>query len=192
MGGQICHPYSSIRSGVMRFLPLEPALEGAFLIEPEPIEDERGCFARTFCGKEFQSLGLNSHLEQCSISFNHRKGTLRGMHFQVPPHEEAKLVRCTRGKIYDVIIDLRQNSPTYRQWTGVILSADNRSLLYIPEGFAHGFQTLEEETEVFYQISHPYVPGSSAGVRWDDPVFGIAWPIEVSVISSKDQEYPLL
>jgi dTDP-4-dehydrorhamnose 3,5-epimerase len=174
----------------MKFVPLP--FERAFLIEPEPIEDERGSFIRTFCRQQFQERGLNPHLEQCSISFNHKKGTLRGMHFQMPPHEEAKLVQCTQGKIYDVIIDLRPGSSTYKNWKSIILSASNRHILYVPEGFAHGFQTLEDRTEVFYQISHPYVPEHSSGVRWDDPAFGIVWPIEVSIISSKDQQYAFL
>ena len=140
----------------MRFDPL--LLNGAYLIETEPIEDERGFFARTFCREEFQQKGLNPHLEQCSVSFNHKKGTVRGMHFQKKPHAEVKLVRCTQGKIYDVIIDLRPESPTYKKWEGVILSSQNRQMLYIPEGFAHGFQTLDDNTEVFYQISSLFCP----------------------------------
>lgn len=164
-------------------------LKGAYLIEPEPIVDERGFFTRTFCRQQFQEKGLCSHLEQCSLSFNHKKGTLRGMHLQKAPHGETKIVRCTQGKIYDVIIDLRPESPTYKQWEGVILSADNRQMLYIPEEFAHGFQTLEDNTEVFYQISSPYVPSHASGVRWNDAAFGINWPLEVSVISLKDQHY---
>lgn len=171
----------------MKFHPLR--LQDAYLIEPEPIADERGCFARTFCRAEFQSKGLDPHLEQCSISFNHKKGTLRGMHFQKAPHGEAKLVRCTQGKIYDVIIDMREGSPTYKCWEGVILSKENRHMLFIPEGFAHGFQTLEDDTEVFYQISSTFVPSHAAGVRWNDPAFAITWPLEVSVMSAKDQQY---
>ncbi len=171
----------------MKFVPLK--LSGAYLIEPEPIVDERGSFARLFCTKQFQEKGLNSHLEQCSFSFNHKRGTLRGMHFQKEPHPEIKLVRCTRGQIYDVIIDLRPDSPTFKQWEGVILSPENRHMLYIPEGFAHGFQTLEDHSEVFYQISASYVPECASGVRWNDPAFGIAWPTHVSVISVKDQQY---
>lgn len=171
----------------MKFLPL--SLSGAFLIEPEPISDERGSFARTFCRQEFKENGLNPHLEQCSFSYNLKKGTVRGMHFQRDPHAEAKLVRCTQGKIYDVIIDLRPESSTYKKWEGVILSGANRCMLYIPEGFAHGFQTLEDNTEVFYQISSVFVPEAASGVRWNDPVFGIEWPEKVSVISQKDQLY---
>jgi dTDP-4-dehydrorhamnose 3,5-epimerase len=164
-------------------------LLGAYLIEPDPIADERGYFARTFCREKFKEKGITAHLEQCSFSFNHKKATLRGMHFQKEPHGEAKLVRCTQGKIYDVIIDLRPHSPTYKKWEGVILSAENRHALFIPEGFAHGFQTLEDKTEVFYQISYPYVPSHASGVRWNDPAFAITWPLEVSVISCKDQQY---
>jgi dTDP-4-dehydrorhamnose 3,5-epimerase len=172
----------------MKFVSLH--LSGAYLIEPEPISDDRGSFARTFCKQQFQERGLKSPLEQCSFSWNLKKGTLRGMHFQKEPHAEIKLVRCTKGAIYDVIIDLRPESSTYKQWGGFILSSENRHLLYIPEGFAHGFQTLEDHTEVFYQISSPYVAASASGVRWDDPAFKIFWPAEVSVISSKDQQYP--
>ncbi|MGC2596013.1 MAG: dTDP-4-dehydrorhamnose 3,5-epimerase [Rhabdochlamydiaceae bacterium] len=171
----------------MRFDPL--LLNGAYLIETEPIEDERGFFARTFCREEFQQKGLNPHLEQCSVSFNHKKGTVRGMHFQKKPHAEVKLVRCTQGKIYDVIIDLRPESPTYKKWEGVILSSQNRQMLYIPEGFAHGFQTLDDNTEVFYQISSLFVPEHACGVRWNDLAFGIVWPVSVGVISLKDQQY---
>ncbi len=171
----------------MKYIPLR--LKGAYLLEPEPIADERGFFARAFCRKEFEQNRLNPHLEQCSISFNLKKGTVRGMHFQKAPHSEVKLVRCTQGKIFDVIIDLRKDSETYRQWEGVVLSAENRHMLYIPEGFAHGFQTLEDKTEVFYQISSSYVPGSSSGVRWNDSAFRISWPLDVSMISIKDQQY---
>ncbi|MBS0603530.1 MAG: dTDP-4-dehydrorhamnose 3,5-epimerase [Verrucomicrobia bacterium] len=174
----------------MKFQPL--SLTGAYLIEPEPIADERGCFARIFCRQQFQDKGLNPNLEQCSISFNHRKGTLRGMHFQKAPHAESKLVRCTKGVIYDVIIDLRVDSPTYKKWEAILLSAENRSMLYVPEGFAHGFQTLVDNTEVFYQISSPFVPECASGVRWNDPAFKIAWPEEVTVISAKDQRYESL
>lgn len=187
MGRKICHSYSSLGDNRLKFTSL--GLDGSFLIEPTPLADERGYFARTFCKRTFEEMGLNPHLDQCSFSFNNKKGTLRGMHFQKAPDAEAKLVRCTQGSIYDVIIDLRPESPTYKQWKGVVLSSENRCLLYIPEGFAHGFQTLEDNTEVFYQISAPFVPESASGVRWNDPQFGIAWPIEVVVISSKDQEY---
>jgi len=168
----------------------ETKLKGAFIIEPERLEDERGFFSRTFCVEEFEAHGLNPRLVQCNISFNKRKGALRGMHFQAAPHEEAKLVRCTMGAIYDVIIDLRPDSPTFKQWVAVELTADNRKMLYVPEGFAHGFQTLEGNTEVFYQMSEFYHPESARGVCWDDPAFGVVWPAaEKRIISAKDQQY---
>lgn len=189
MGGQICHPYTAIGDHSMKFSAL--ALENAFVIEPELMEDERGFFARSFCVKEFSAQGLNSQLEQCNISFNHKKGTLRGMHFQVGDKSEVKVVRCTMGKIYDVIIDLRPSSPTFNQWYGVELSAANRLMLYIPQGFAHGFQTLDDNTEVFYQMSESFAPSHAKGIRWDDPFFKIKWPyMKPSIISSKDQLYP--
>jgi dTDP-4-dehydrorhamnose 3,5-epimerase len=169
---------------------IETKLEGAFIIEPERLEDERGLFARTFCRKEFETNGLNSNLVQCSISFNKEKGTLRGMHYQIEPHQEAKLVRCTMGAMYDVIIDLRSESPTFKQWVGVELTAENRKMFYIPAGFAHGFQTMEADTEVFYQMSEFYHPECARGLRWNDPTFGIEWPYEVTVISPSDQQYP--
>jgi dTDP-4-dehydrorhamnose 3,5-epimerase len=165
------------------------ALAGAWLIEPERLEDERGFFARTFCRKEFEARGMNPRVAQCNISFNAHKGTVRGMHYQ-SPSGEAKLVRCTRGAIFDVIIDLRPESPTFKQHFGVKLSEQNRCMLYIPEDFAHGFQTLEENTEVFYQMSEFYIPGNFRAVRWDDPAFGIRWPEEVKVISERDRTYP--
>jgi len=168
----------------------ETFLKGAFVIEPERIEDERGFFARTYCRETFQSNNLNPNLAQCNISFNRRKGTLRGMHFQIKPYEEAKLIRVTKGSIYDVIIDLRTDSPTFKKWMAVELSAENRTQLYIPEGFAHGFQTLQDETEMFYQMSEFYRPQSARGIRWDDPAFGIEWPIYEKIISIKDQQYP--
>jgi dTDP-4-dehydrorhamnose 3,5-epimerase len=168
----------------------ETKLKGAFIVELAPHYDERGFFARSWCRREFQEHGLNPNLVQCNISYNKKKGTLRGMHLQLAPFVEAKLVRCTRGKIYDVIIDLRQGSPTCLQWLGVELFASSHQMLYVPEGFAHGFQTLEDDTEVFYQMSEFYSPECSRGLRWDDPVFGIAWPLPVSVISSKDATLP--
>ena len=171
----------------MKFI--ETKLEGAYLIEPERFEDKRGFFARIFCREEFEAHGLNPNVAQCNISFNKKKGTLRGMHYQIKPHEEAKSVRCTRGAIYDVIIDLRQDSPTYCQWTSVELTADNYKMLYIPEGFAHGFQTLEDNTVVFYQMSEFYYPESARGLRWNDPVFGIEWPMNKLIISDKDKSY---
>lgn len=165
-------------------------LAGAFVIEPERLGDERGFFARTWCQREFEEHGLNPRLAQCSISFNARKGTLRGMHYQAAPHQEVKLVRCTMGAIYDVIVDLRPQSPTYTQHLGVVLSAENRTMLYVPEGFAHGFQTLEENSEVYYQMSEFYAPDSARGVRWNDPAFGIAWPADERTIIARDQSYP--
>jgi dTDP-4-dehydrorhamnose 3,5-epimerase len=168
----------------------ETALRGAYISEPERIEDERGFFARTWCEREFEAHGLNSKLVQCNISFNKRKGTLRGMHYQIAPNEEAKLVRCTRGAIYDVIIDLRPGSPTFTKHVPVTLTAENRRMLYIPEGFAHGFQTLEDRTEVSYQMSEYYVPEYGRGVRWNDPAFGIQWPLPVTIISDRDRTYP--
>lgn len=170
----------------------ETELRGAYIIEPELIQDERGFFARTWSQEEFASRGLNSKLVQCSSSFNKQLGTLRGMHYQIPPHEEAKLVRCTAGAIYDVIVDLRENSPTRSKWLGVELSAGNRLIVYVPEGFAHGFQTLEDHTEVFYQVSEYYHPESARGVRWDDPAFGIDWPLGISVISERDRSHAFL
>ncbi len=174
----------------MRFIETE--LKGAYIIEVEPISDNRGFFARSWCQKEFSDRGLNPNLVQCNISFNIKKGTLRGMHYQCKPHEEAKLVRCTRGSIYDVIIDMRPDSSTFKLWFAIELSADNRKMLYIPEGFAHGFLTLEDNTEVFYQMSNFYCPDSAKGIRWDDPVFDIHWYVTSQpIISPKDLSYPL-
>src|SRR3954469_15391758 len=168
----------------------ETKLKGAYTIELKLIEDERGFFARTFCVQEFEAQGLNPRIVQCNVSYNKQKGTLRGMHYQAAPHAEAKLVQCIRGAIYDVMIDLRPESATFKQWLGVELTADNRRMLYIPEGFAHGFQTLEDETEVFYQMSQFYAPQSAQGLRWDDPAFQIEWPADKRIISSKDLSYP--
>jgi len=170
----------------------ETSLPGAFVIEPERFEDERGFFARTWDVDEFARRGLNSRLAQCSISFNRRAGTLRGMHYQAAPHAETKLVRCTMGAIFDVIVDVRDGSPTRGNWVGETLSAENRRMLYIPEGFAHGFQTLTDDAEVFYQISAFYHPDAARGVRWDDSAFGIAWPDtggEERIIAAKDRAY---
>jgi dTDP-4-dehydrorhamnose 3,5-epimerase len=168
----------------------ELILKGSWLIEPKRLEDERGFFARISCEREFADRGLNSRIAQCSISFNTHQGTLRGMHYQAPPHGETKLVRCTAGGIYDVIVDLRRNSSTYKKWAAVELTADNRLMLYIPEGFAHGFQTLRDGTEVMYQISVLFHPESARGVRWDDPAFGIQWPPAKRVLSDRDRCYP--
>lgn len=169
----------------------ETKLKGAFIIEPEWLEDERGFFARTWCRQEFKTNGLNPNLVQCNISFNKKKGTLRGMHYQAAPYQEAKLVRCTAGAIYDVIIDLRPASLTFKQWVAIKLTAENRKMLYIPEDFAHGFQTLADNTEIFYQMSQFYHPEAARGVRWDDPAFGVEWPVTVQgrIISAKDQAY---
>lgn len=168
----------------------ETSLKGAYVIDLEPHQDERGFFARTFCGREFEEHGLISRLVQANISFNHKKGTLRGMHYQLAPFAETKLVRCTRGALYDVIIDVRPDSPTYKQWFGVELTGDNHRMLYVPEGFAHGFQTLEDNTEATYQVSEFYAPGYEQGVRYNDPAFAIQWLLEVQVISDKDRSWP--
>jgi len=174
----------------------ETSLKGAYIIETEPIEDGRGSFARSFCQKEFALHGINMNIVQCNISYNKKKGTLRGMHYQGSPYEEAKLVSCVGGSIYDVMIDLRPDSATYCQWIAVELTAYCLPLtacyrmLYIPKGFAHGFLTLEDNTEVFYQMSEFYAPGYGRGIRWNDPLFGIAWPGEVKVISDQDKSYP--
>ncbi len=168
----------------------ETKLNGVYLIEPERLEDHRGFFARTWCEREFNTVGINPKLVQCSISFNRKKGTLRGMHYQDTPYKEAKLVRCTMGAVYDVAVDLRPESKTFQQWTSVELTADNRKMVYIPEGVAHGFITLMDNTEVFYQISEFYMAEYARGVRWNDPAFGIHWPCSVTVISDRDQNYP--
>jgi dTDP-4-dehydrorhamnose 3,5-epimerase len=165
-------------------------LSGVFLITPELRTDERGAFARTYCADEFRANGLDPQIAQCSISFNPAAGTLRGMHYQVEPYAEVKLVRCTRGAIYDVVIDLRPESPTYCRWVGAELTADNRRALYVPKGLAHGFLTLAEDSEVFYQISVPYQPGAGAGVRWDDPTFGVTWPFAPRLMAERDATYP--
>ena len=168
----------------------ETRLKGAYIVDIERREDERGFFARTWCQREFEAHGLNPRLAQCSISFNAKKGTLRGMHYQVKPFEEAKLVRCTRGSLCDIIVDLRWDSPTFKDHLGVTLTSDNRAMFYIPEGFAHGFLTLEDETEVQYQISEFYAPDHARGFRWNDPAFGIVWPSDIMVISDRDRNYP--
>ena len=173
----------------MIFTGLE--LKGAFLIEPERLEDERGCFARTFCVEEFAAHGLTPTVAQCSVSYNRRRGTLRGLHYQAPPHAEAKLARCTAGAAFDVIVDLRSGSPTCGRWLGVELSAENRKMLYIPEGFAHGFQTLVDDTELFYQMSKAHVPQAERAIRWDDPGLTIEWPaVAERIISPRDLSLP--
>lgn len=168
----------------------ETPLQGAYLITPDLLEDERGFFARSFCRHEFTDHGLNADFVQCNISFNKMKGTLRGMHYQISPHEEVKLVRCTAGAIYDVIIDLRAESPTFMKWFAVELTAENHKLLYIPKRFAHGFQTLSANTELSYHHSSFFSPECSRGLRFDDPILGIKWPLSVGVISVRDQNYP--
>ncbi len=168
----------------------ETQLKGVYIIEPERLADERGFFARTWCQKELASHGLENRLVQCSISYNPKKGTLRGMHFQTAPWEEVKIVRCTSGAIYDVVIDLRPDSPTFKKWFGLNLSQEERNMLYIPKGFAHGFMTLSDQVEVFYQMSEFYYPDHSGGVRWNDTAFGIRWPMAVQLISERDNAYP--
>jgi dTDP-4-dehydrorhamnose 3,5-epimerase len=168
----------------------ETKICGIFEIEVERKSDDRGFFARSWCRREFEDQGLNSQLAQCSVSSNNARGTLRGMHYQAAPHAEAKLIRCTQGSIFDVAIDLRPASPTFKQWTSAILTSENHQMLYVPEGCAHGFLTLEDHCEVFYLISEYYAPEVARGVRWDDPAFSIVWPAEVKVISSRDASYP--
>ncbi len=165
-------------------------LEGAFIVEIQRLEDERGFFARTFCQREFQQHGLNPNLVQCNISYNRIKGTLRGMHFQAAPYQEAKLVCCVQGAIYDVIIDIRPGSATYREYFAIELRADLYNALFVPEGFAHGFLTLEPDTHVFYQMSEFYVPDYARGLRWNDPAFGVKWDGEINLISERDATYP--
>jgi len=165
-------------------------VQGAFLVELDKVADERGYFARTWCQQEFAQHGLSAKLVQCNTSFNLYEGTLRGMHYQAAPHGEDKLVRCTRGSVYDVIIDLREDSPSFKSYHAETLSQDNGMMLFIPQGVAHGFLTLEDDTEVFYQMSEFYVPEAGRGVRWNDPAFGVEWPSEVRVISDRDHSYP--
>jgi dTDP-4-dehydrorhamnose 3,5-epimerase len=173
----------------MRFIETE--LSGAYIVELEPRGDERGFFARTFDAKLFEQHGMNPFIAQANMSQNIRKGTLRGMHYQLPPATETKFIRCTKGAIHDVIIDMRPDSPTYRRHVGVDLTEDNRRSLYVPGMFAHGFQTLADDTEVSYLVSEFYTPGMERGLRHDDPEFGIEWPLPVSVISEKDAAWPL-
>jgi dTDP-4-dehydrorhamnose 3,5-epimerase len=169
----------------------ETELRGAFLIDLEPHSDERGFFARVWCEREFEQHGLSTKVVQCNVAYNHTKSTLRGMHYQAPPHAEIKLVRCTRGGVYDVIVDLRPESATYLRWFGVELTAENRRTLYVPEGFAHGYQTLADETETYYQVSAFYEPTAERGLRWDDPAIGIVWPqTERRILAKKDLAWP--
>jgi dTDP-4-dehydrorhamnose 3,5-epimerase len=168
----------------------ETRIPGVFEINLEPKLDERGFFARSWCRAEFESHGLNPKLVQCNVSFNRRKGTLRGLHYQAAPHAETKLVRCTKGAIYDIVVDLRPQSRTFKNWVSALLTAESRNAIYVPEGCAHGFLTLDEESEVFYQMSEIYNAESARGVRWDDPAFQISWPEKVEVISERDRAYP--
>jgi dTDP-4-dehydrorhamnose 3,5-epimerase len=168
----------------------EAPLKGAFLIRLRKIADHRGYFARGWCRDELAQQGLNPDMVQLNVGFSHTKGTIRGLHFQRPPHQEAKLVRCTRGAIFDVIVDLRPDSPTRGQWFGAELTAENSEMMYAPEGFAHGYQTLSDDTEAYYMTSAPYAPAAATGVRYNDPAFGIAWPLPVTVISEPDQRWP--
>lgn len=169
---------------------IETKIKDVFIIETELMKDKRGFFARAWCKKEFEAHGLSSRLVQCNISFNKKKGTLRGLHFQDPPYQETKLVRCTMGAIYDVIVDLRPESATFKQWFAKKLNAENHQMIYVPEGLAHGYQTLVKDTEVFYQVSEFYHPESERGIRWDDPMFNIPWPIPNPILSKKDASYP--
>lgn len=172
----------------MKFL--ETPLQGVYLIELEPAYDDRGFFARTWCKEEFQKHGLNPNLAQCSLSFNKKKGTLRGMHYQCEPHQEAKLVRCCSGAIHDVVLDLRRGSPTFGKWFASELNAGNHKMLYVPEGCAHGFQSLQDESTIFYQISEAYHPKSARGIRWNDPLFAIKWPIDAPMLADRDRSFP--
>lgn len=174
----------------MKFSPTK--LPGVWIVDLEKHEDERGFFARTWCRREFEERGLNPNLVQCSVSFNRKKGTLRGMHYQIAPHAESKLVRCTRGAIYDVAVDLRTTATTYKEWIPVELTAKNNRALYIPGGFAHGFQTLEDNTEVFYQMSEFYFPELSHGILYSDSAMAISWPIANPILSERDRAFPCL
>ena len=168
----------------------ETKLKGAYILEIEPIKDERGFFARSWCKREFEEKGLKAEIAQINVSHNPKKGTLRGLHYQVSPHEETKLIRCTKGALYDVIVDMRPESPTFKQWFGVELTAENHKMLYVPEGFAHGYLTLTDDVEASYQVSEFYTPGAEKGIRWDDPEFNIEWPVPIAVISEKDKNQP--
>lgn len=174
----------------MRFTPTR--IPGAWVIDIEPIHDQRGFFAMTWLPDELRKRGIEPSLAQCNLAFSHKRGTLRGMHFQVAPHAQAKMVRATRGALLDVVVDLRPESPTYRQWDGVELTAENRRMLYMPEGTAHGYLTLTDDVEAYYHASAPWAPHAESGVRWNDPAFGIRWPFDPVVISEKDRNWPLL
>ena len=170
----------------------ETPLSGAYVIDIDPRTDPRGFFARAFCSREFKDHSLETEVAQANLSFNEAAGTLRGMHFQLSPHAEVKMVRCTQGSIFDVIVDLRSDSPTYGKWFGETLSAENRRMMYVPKGFAHGYQTLEDHSEVFYMVTEPYAPDFEGGVRWDDPTLGIEWPLPNPIVSDRDRLHPLL
>jgi dTDP-4-dehydrorhamnose 3,5-epimerase len=169
----------------------ETRLPGVYVVELQKLEDDRGFFARSFCQREFEAQGLSSRAVQCNISFSKARGTLRGMHYQAAPHREAKTIRCTQGAIYDVVVDIRLASPTFKQWVAVELAAGNHRMLHIPEGLANGFQTLTDNVEVFYQMSEFYSPESARGFPYDDPAFAVNWPLPVSNISSRDLAWPL-
>jgi dTDP-4-dehydrorhamnose 3,5-epimerase len=170
----------------------ELSLPGAYVLELDPVEDERGFFARAFCEQELAERGIGFRIVQCNVSYNRRKGTLRGLHYQTTPHEEAKLVRCFSGSVYDVIVDLRKSSPTYRGWAGVELTSRNRRMIYVPPGFGHGLQTLEDDTELFYLMSECYHPESARTVRWDDPQIAVAWPLANPFVGENDSAALLL
>jgi dTDP-4-dehydrorhamnose 3,5-epimerase len=170
----------------------ETKLKGAFIIDVKRLEDERGLFGRVWCKKEFEEHGLNPNVLQANVSYNKRRGTLRGMHYQVAPYSETKTIRCTSGSLYDVIIDIRPHSPTFKQWIGVELSAENYKMIYVPEGFAHGFITLEDHTSVHYMMTGYYTPGADAGINFNDPTFNIQWPLKPTIISDKDKSLPFL
>lgn len=188
MGRPVCYPYPARRGLKLRFTPT--ILNGAYIVDIEPIADERGFFARSWCKDEFSRQGLNSQLMQCNISCNKAKGTLRGLHYQETPFGEAKLIRCSAGAIYDVIVDLRATSPSYGQWFAAELTAANYRMLYVPEGIAHGFQALEEGTEVFYQMSQAYHEEYARGIRWNDPAFKVSWPLPNPILCKRDESYP--
>jgi dTDP-4-dehydrorhamnose 3,5-epimerase len=168
----------------------ETKLKGAFIVDVKKLEDDRGFFGRSWCRREFEAIGLTADVVQTNVAYSKLKGTLRGMHYQLSPYEESKLVRCTRGAVYDVIIDLRPESPTFKQWVGVELTADNYRMLFVPERFGHGYITLQDNTDVTYQVTQYYTPGAERGIRWNDPEFNIAWPIEPLVMSEKDKQMP--
>lgn len=188
MGRQVFHRNSGAPYPRVNFQ--ETSIQGVVIVDQNRHTDERGYFARSFCTDEFSDHGLDPVVAQCNVSFNPQVGTLRGMHYQAEPHGEAKLVRCTRGAIFDVAVDLRPDSPTFRSWFGAELTEDNGRALYIPAKLAHGFLTLAPDSEVFYQMSYPYVPGTERGVRWNDPVFGIVWPAAVATMSDRDRNFP--